>query len=35
VCYQAVPAELLPEALRDDNPLGLARVVDGVLKTAG
>ena len=34
VCYQAVPAELLPEALRDDNPLGLARVVDGVLKTA-
>ena len=35
VCYQDVPAELLPEALRDDNPLGLARVVDGVLRTAG
>ena len=35
VCYQAVPAGLLPEELRDDNPLGLARVVDGVLKTAG
>jgi len=34
VCYQDVPSELLPEALRDDNPLGLARVVDGVLRTA-
>jgi len=32
VCYQTVPAELLPEALRDDNPLGLARVVDGQLQ---
>jgi len=32
VCYQDVPAGLLPEALRDDNPLGLARVVDGQLQ---
>ena len=31
VCYQDVPSELLPEELRDDNPLGLARVVDGEL----
>jgi alpha-ketoglutaric semialdehyde dehydrogenase len=34
VCYQDVPAELLPEELRDDNPLLLARVVDGQLRTA-
>jgi len=32
VCYQDVPAELLPEALRDENPLGLTRMVDGQLK---
>jgi alpha-ketoglutaric semialdehyde dehydrogenase len=32
VCYQDVPAELLPEALRDDNPLGLTRLVDGQLQ---
>jgi NADP-dependent aldehyde dehydrogenase len=31
VCYQDLPAELLPDALRDDNPLGLARIVDGRL----
>lgn len=31
VCYQAFPAELLPASLGDDNPLGLARVVDGAL----
>jgi NADP-dependent aldehyde dehydrogenase len=35
VCYQDVPADLLPDALRDDNPLGLARIVDGELRTAG
>jgi alpha-ketoglutaric semialdehyde dehydrogenase len=35
VCYQDVPTELLPEALRDANPLGLARLVDGQLRTAG
>jgi NADP-dependent aldehyde dehydrogenase len=34
VCYQDVPAELLPEALRDENPLGLARMVDGTLQVA-
>ncbi|WP_323141975.1 aldehyde dehydrogenase (NADP(+)) [Massilia phyllosphaerae] len=34
VCYQDVPSELLPEALRDDNPLDLARMVDGVLRPA-
>jgi len=34
VCYQDVPAELLPEALRDENPLGLTRMVDGTLKVA-
>jgi NADP-dependent aldehyde dehydrogenase len=35
VCYQNVPEGLLPEALRDDNPLRLARVLDGDLKIAG
>lgn len=34
VCYQNVPAELLPEALQDGNPLGLWRLVDGVLGRA-
>ncbi|WP_186067872.1 aldehyde dehydrogenase (NADP(+)) [Burkholderia gladioli] len=29
VCYQDLPAELLPEALRDDNPLNLWRLRDG------
>jgi NADP-dependent aldehyde dehydrogenase len=32
VCYQDVPQNLLPDALRDDNPLGIARMVDGQLK---
>ncbi|MBP2301241.1 aldehyde dehydrogenase (NADP(+)) [Azospirillum picis] len=31
VCYQDLPAELLPEALRDGNPLGIWRRVDGAL----
>jgi NADP-dependent aldehyde dehydrogenase len=31
VTYQAVPPELLPEMLRDENPLGLPQRVDGVL----
>jgi NADP-dependent aldehyde dehydrogenase len=31
VCYQNTPQSLLPEALRDDNPLGLPRRIDGVL----
>jgi NADP-dependent aldehyde dehydrogenase len=35
VCYQNVPGSLLPEALRDDNPLGLARLQDGTLQVGG
>jgi 2,5-dioxopentanoate dehydrogenase len=31
VCYQDWPESLLPDALRDANPLGLWRTVDGVL----
>ena len=31
VCYQDVPAALLPAALQDGNPLGLWRRIDGVL----
>ncbi|AXK36667.1 aldehyde dehydrogenase (NADP(+)) [Streptomyces armeniacus] len=30
VCYQSVPADLLPAALADDNPYGLPRRLDGV-----
>ena len=30
-CYQNFPQEALPEALRDDNPLGIYRLVDGLL----
>ncbi len=29
VCYQDFPQELLPDALKDGNPLGIARLVDG------
>jgi NADP-dependent aldehyde dehydrogenase len=29
VCYQGFPDELLPEALKHDNPCGLWRLVDG------
>ncbi|HVW16679.1 MAG TPA: aldehyde dehydrogenase family protein, partial [Solirubrobacteraceae bacterium] len=32
VALQSAPAELLPAALRDGNPLGLARREDGVLR---
>jgi alpha-ketoglutaric semialdehyde dehydrogenase len=32
VCYQDVPAALLPEAVADGNPLGIPRRVDGVLE---
>jgi len=32
VCYQDVPADLLPDAVRDDNPWGLTRRLDGVLR---
>ena len=31
VCYQDLPEALLPEALRDGNPLGLWRRLDGAL----
>ena len=31
ICYQDVPDELLPQAVRDDNPWGLTRRVDGRL----
>ncbi|SHG63892.1 NADP-dependent aldehyde dehydrogenase [Massilia sp. CF038] len=34
VCYQNLPAVLLPADLQDANPLGLARLKDGVLITA-
>ncbi|MGN9713553.1 aldehyde dehydrogenase (NADP(+)), partial [Acinetobacter variabilis] len=29
VCYQNYPQSLLPEALRDENPLNLLRLVNG------
>jgi NADP-dependent aldehyde dehydrogenase len=29
VCYQDFPAALLPDALKDDNPLGIRRTVNG------
>lgn len=32
VVYQDAPAAVLPPALRDDNPLGIPRRVDGVLQ---
>lgn len=32
VAYQNCPQALLPPALRDDNPLGISRLVDGVRK---
>lgn len=32
VTYQSVPEELLPDALRDDNPLGVHQRVDGVAR---
>jgi NADP-dependent aldehyde dehydrogenase len=30
ICYQDFPAALLPDALKDENPLGLSRLVNGV-----
>ena len=35
VCFQDVPAALLPEALRDHNPLGIWRLVDGTWTDGG
>ncbi len=32
VCYQDLPAALLPEAVQDENPLGLWRLRDGVFE---
>lgn len=32
VCYQDLPAQLLPEPVRDDNPWRLVRRVDGTLQ---
>ena len=29
VCYQDMPADLLPDAVRDDNPWGITRLLDG------
>ena len=34
VCYQNIPADLLPADLADGNPLKLARLVDGTLQLA-
>jgi NADP-dependent aldehyde dehydrogenase len=34
ICYQDVPEPLLPEELKDGNPLGIRRMVDGVLREA-
>ena len=30
VCWQGFPEELLPEELKESNPLGISRIVDGV-----
>ena len=32
VTYQSVPADLLPEAVRDENPLGVPQRIDGALQ---
>lgn len=32
VCYQDLPAQLLPPAVQDDNPLGLWRLRDGMFE---
>jgi len=29
VCYQNLATSLLPEALQDNNPLGVSRLIDG------
>ncbi len=35
VCWQDWPSAELPDALRDDNPLGIARLVDGEREPGG
>jgi NADP-dependent aldehyde dehydrogenase len=34
VCFQDCPEEVLPDALKDSNPLGIMRKIDGVYVTA-
>lgn len=34
VCYQNAPESLLPDELKESNPLGIPRLVDGVLQPA-
>ncbi|MGB5289860.1 MAG: aldehyde dehydrogenase (NADP(+)), partial [Lysobacterales bacterium] len=34
VAYQGTPDALLPDALKNDNPLGIYRLVNGELTTA-
>ena len=34
VCYQNFPDELLPDALKNANPLGINRLVDGETTSA-
>jgi len=35
VSYQDIPAALLPDALKADNPLGQNRCIDGKLRLSG
>lgn len=32
ICYQDMPPDLLPMALKDGNPLGVSRLIDGILE---
>ncbi len=35
VCYQGFPNQALPEELKDENPLGIWRMVDGEMTRGG
>lgn len=35
ICYQDMPQNLLPDELQNTNPLGISRLVNGVLSKAG
>ena len=35
ICYQDFPAEMLPDELKDGNPLGIWRMVEGRMKMEG
>jgi NADP-dependent aldehyde dehydrogenase len=35
VCFQNCPDRLLPDALKNANPLGIARLIDGVSSRNG